>query len=787
MFEDYPALASALTKHAQPDLPWYERHPIQGIGSGYSPIRLPGSSGPGLDQQITDRTLEETWKLMKNNPVKSVAYGAGVPLAGYGLYKLLSGLGGKNPREEKEEAKIASAYPALTNAAKTAACGCGVCADCRANAGSKDNMRVQDKNPKKVPVKDYEITGEDAWKGVPNVKTKEKKADNLPALPQQHQDLNARNRDYLRQDATTQSGHSLGDGGPLTAGGISAALGIPAAAFSVGGAGMGILANLIRGKSLWRGAGTGALTGLGALAGGVGGGVAGTVGGAVYDDQGLGGPASTIGLGAGGLGGAGAGGYAGYQTAQSLFGEEEEEPKTAMLRKQAALPAITEMKVGPDGTRVPRAPAPAGPSWMQQAGDAANNAWTGGKNLFGLEQAQGPPTAGGQGPGQAIRGGSAADYSSQAGQWLADKVGYGDQFKNLGAGWQAGLPALGGAAALGLGSYGLSRLFGGSDKDKEKTSAYIARNYPTKQAGFWSELGAGLNPLNLVAGPMGAAAALTTPTRNIRDQATSNIDDTWSNLLIPGKGSYNSAKRLGWSIRGPELEAVRAAAAKSDKKQDLQGIRDAIEAGAPGMSDEPQGVQLTYMPEPDFEPKDNDPQHPGDPGFEEKLKQHMDDNNLKYSAARDLLVCANALTKQGGYWSELLSGINPLNAYGGGAIGMAAAPYTDTKSIKELGEQDTKSWSNMLLPGVGAYRIAKRLGTSIRGPEMQAMEEQIKRERAEGNPDAAPSLSMIHGKEEDENYRKAYMSEDEESEKDVAKEKAAAARYLLSSASMLTR
>ena len=786
MFEDYPALASALTKHAQPDsgaLPWYDA-----LEQGRSPIQLPGASGPGLDQQLTDRTLGETWKLIKNNPVKSVAYGAGVPLAGYGLYKLLSGLGGKNPREEKEEAKIASDYPALTNAAKTAACGCGVCADCRAKAGSKDNMRVQDKNSKKVPVKDYEITGEAAWKGVPNVKTSTKKA--ALGIPPE-------NWQKLLNNLTTAAPTALG---AVVGGGI----------------------NYARGKNPWRGAGTGALTAFGADAGG-------HLGSVLSSNTITSSPQAHHLRNLVALGGAGGGGIAGYQTAQSLFGDEEEKEKTAMLRKQAAPPAITEMKVGPDGTRVPRAPAPAGPSWMQQAGDAANNAWTGGKNLFGLEQAQGP--------GQAIRGGSAADYSSQAGQWLADQVGYGDQFKNLGAGWQAGLPALGGAAALGLGSYGLSRLFGGSDKDKEKTSAYIARNYPvksagnqssnyvpppqpsmlskltrrlsgalgtaggvgalglgvgaagygaykgvqglshlfggkeeeqekektsayiarnypTKQAGYWSELASSLNPLNLVAGPFASAAALSTPTRNLRDQATSNIDDTWSNLLIPGKGPYNSAKRLGWSIRGPELEAARAAAEAKGSK----------------------------------EPEDDGPQHPGDPGFEEKLKQHMDDNNLKYSAARDLLVCANALTKQGGYWSEMLAGIPAEYATAGlgGTAGLIASGFSPTKNIKELGEQDTKSWSNML-PGVGFYRGMKRLGTSIRGPEMKAMEEQIRAERAAGNPDAAPSLGTFHGKEEDENYRKAYMSEDEESEKDVAKEKAAAARYLLSSASMLTR
>ena len=228
---------------------------------------------------------------------------------------------------------------------------------------------------------------------------------------------------------------------------------------------------------------------------------------------------------------------------------------------------------------------------------------------------------------------------------------------------------------------------------------YYETHYPSlvKQAGYWTEIGSALNPLNVVAGPIGALAALATPTRNLREQATSNIDDTWSNLLIPGKGAYNANKRLGWSIRGPELEAARAAAKAKGSK----------------------------------EPEDDGPQHPGDPGFEDKLKQHMDDNNLKYSAARDLLKCANALTKRGGYWTEQLGGFNPLNMYGGTPIGMIAAGFTPTRSINEMADQDTGSWSNVLLPGVAPYRVMKRLGTAIRGPEMKAMEEQIKRERAE--------------------------------------------------------
>jgi len=290
---------------------------------------------------------------------------------------------------------------------------------------------------------------------------------------------------------------------------------------------------------------------------------------------------------------------------------------------------------------------------------------------------------------------------------------------------------------------------------------YYATHYPSlvKQAGFWTELpGTYLNPLNAIGTPIGMAAALATPTRNLREQATSNIDDTWSNLLMPGKGAYNAMKRTGWSIRGPELEAARAAAEAKASKEPASK-----------------------------EPEDDDPQHPDDPGFEEKLKQHMDDNNLKYSAARDLLVCANALTKQGGYYTELLSSLNPLTPYSfGGTAGLIAATATPTKNIKELAEQDSKSWSNVLLPGVGPYRAMKRVGTSIRGPEMKAMEEQIKRERAEDSSGTTRLSDNLQGiREAIEAGAPGSLAKLQASGQE--KEKAAAVQYLLGCASSLQK
>ena len=61
-----------------------------------------------------------------------------------------------------------------------------------------------------------------------------------------------------------------------------------------------------------------------------------------------------------------------------------------------------------------------------------------------------------------------------------------------------------------------------------------------------------MSPLALIGAPVGALAALFTRTRNTDEQAKAD-ENTWKNLLIPGLAAYNSWKRVGYSIRNPDL------------------------------------------------------------------------------------------------------------------------------------------------------------------------------------------------------------------------------------------
>ena len=68
-----------------------------------------------------------------------------------------------------------------------------------------------------------------------------------------------------------------------------------------------------------------------------------------------------------------------------------------------------------------------------------------------------------------------------------------------------------------------------------------------KVAAVLSEaVGSELNPLNAVGAPIGALAALLTPTRTAEEQSREGPSGL-SNLLIPGVGPYNKFKRLGRS------------------------------------------------------------------------------------------------------------------------------------------------------------------------------------------------------------------------------------------------
>ena len=310
---------------------------------------------------------------------------------------------------------------------------------------------------------------------------------------------------------------------------------IPAAGAVLGGG-----FNALRGKSIGRGALTGGLTTAAAGTGGVLGGVGGELGGGLTSLVASGGdPALTnygmgVGAGVGGLGGAAGAGYGGYQLSQYLadkFGLGVEDEKTAMLRKQAGrcwegyepVPGkepYSEDSCRPKGkkakkkekkadmvdgginlselsgkTIIPKQPTNA--VSRDVPSDASSNPlrgfqpWVPGQTDFipfpGLVEGPEPPPA-------------PVDYSDKLkipelgyldtaklhtrdlGRRIEDKIGLGDRFSGLSPNMQALatlLAGAGGIGALGLGGYGLSRLFGGKDEEEKQPELKIA-SYTSK-------------------------------------------------------------------------------------------------------------------------------------------------------------------------------------------------------------------------------------------------------------------------------------------------------------------
>ena len=146
---------------------------------------------------------------------------------------------------------------------------------------------------------------------------------------------------------------------------------------------------------------------------------------------------------------------------------------------------------------------------------------------------------------------------------------------------------------------------------REKRAAEKKVKEAEKQAGYWTEalgqlaamagggaIGAGLG--GLAGGPRGAlgggylgsmlpayggvlgggGAALATPTRNLKEQAEADQEGILMNM-IPGRGQYNSLKRLGHSIRGPEISAARDALSpkKKEKEDDMSSVLGQVAGG----------------------------------------------------------------------------------------------------------------------------------------------------------------------------------------------------------------
>lgn len=81
---------------------------------------------------------------------------------------------------------------------------------------------------------------------------------------------------------------------------------------------------------------------------------------------------------------------------------------------------------------------------------------------------------------------------------------------------------------------------------KEKTVEDATAMSIDKEAGNTSEMiGRHFNPATILGSAAGAAAGGTTKTLNAEEFKQMN-DESWKNILIPGRAGYNQAKRLGY-------------------------------------------------------------------------------------------------------------------------------------------------------------------------------------------------------------------------------------------------
>jgi len=88
-----------------------------------------------------------------------------------------------------------------------------------------------------------------------------------------------------------------------------------------------------------------------------------------------------------------------------------------------------------------------------------------------------------------------------------------------------------------------------------------------------------------------------------------------------------------------------------------------------------------------------------------------------------------AATKRAGWSSEMLGQLNPLNLYGGNVIGGLAAATTPTKDTEDMAEEDTRGIGNALLnllvPTRAPYKAWKRVGYSVRNPDLEKTKEKV--------------------------------------------------------------
>jgi len=106
----------------------------------------------------------------------------------------------------------------------------------------------------------------------------------------------------------------------------------------------------------------------------------------------------------------------------------------------------------------------------------------------------------------------------------------------------------------GVGTYRLLKRMGYSHEDLKKQNL---KDEMKKSAGVYSEyLGQIVNPLNLVANPIGAIAAGLTDTKSDEEMKKQQKKSV-SNFLLPGTAAYRYFKRMGHSNKKMNLENAK--------------------------------------------------------------------------------------------------------------------------------------------------------------------------------------------------------------------------------------
>lgn len=207
--------------------------------------------------------------------------------------------------------------------------------------------------------------------------------------------------------------------------------------------------------------------------------------------------------------------------------------------------------------------------------------------------------------------------------------------------------------------------------DTAKAEKREERMNKEKTAGWKSEMVSGANPLNLLAAPFAGAAALSTPTQSY-DQLAQRLskDDLLQNL-----------KTMLVPGVGPYQSFKTVGTAI--RSPELNKLREEYRASKKDKPEE---------------------------------------------------------EKEAGWKSEILGSLAPPNLLthfgtmgGSTAAGQLAALGTPTRSLKEQAQHDEDDHLKNAIPGYSAYNTMKRMGTSIRSPELLALIEKHKAANKEGD------------------------------------------------------